>query len=111
MVRIVLFKAFSGFRSSTNSFHGSCRSGGSVKAALSAERPHGALPSWPGTPAFATSVYRIAMKTALARRLQDRRTPPCSLESFLPRFDRDGRLVPGRWLDLGTSTLEKIDVG
>jgi|SRR5438128_2526588 len=74
-------------------------------------RLHGALPSWRGTPAFATSVYRIAMKTALARRLQDRRTPPCSLESFLPRFDRDGRLVPGRWLDLGTSTLEKIDVG
>ncbi len=74
-------------------------------------RLHDALPSWPGSPAFATSLYRIAMKTALGRRLEDRRSRPCSLESFLPRFDRDGRLVPGRWLDLGTSTLEQIEVG
>ncbi len=74
-------------------------------------RLHDALPSWPGSPAFATYLYGIAMKTALVRRLQDRRSRPCSLESFLPRFDPDGRLVSSRWLDPGASTLEQIETG
>jgi RNA polymerase sigma-70 factor (ECF subfamily) len=52
------------------------------------------LREWRGTVAFATWLNRIAIKAALAHRLRHRRSPPCSLESFLPRFDRKGCLVP-----------------
>src|SRR3954469_10857112 len=52
---------------------------------------------------FRLSLYAIAVKTAMARRLRDRRRPLCSLDSFLPRFDREGRVVlrSGPWPDDG----------
>jgi RNA polymerase sigma-70 factor (ECF subfamily) len=52
---------------------------------------------------FRLSLYATAVKTAMARRLRDQRRPPCSLDSFLPRFDREGRVVlrSGPWLDDG----------
>ncbi len=69
---------------------------------------HRNLPTWPRMATFATWLYRIAIKTALARRLRR----PCSLEPFLPRFDREGRLVPGidRWPEL-ESVPERIGIG
>ncbi len=64
------------------------------------------------TATFGTRLYRIAMKTALARRLRDRCSQPCPLESFLPRFDGDGHLVPStsRWPEPDNSSLERMEV-
>jgi RNA polymerase sigma-70 factor (ECF subfamily) len=61
---------------------------------------------------FTTWLYRIAMKTALAQRQRDRRSPSLSLEPFLPAFDRAGRLVEskGRWPELDGSSSERTQV-
>jgi RNA polymerase sigma-70 factor (ECF subfamily) len=67
-------------------------------AFLAAWRELGSLPAGER---FTTWLYGLAMRTPLLRRQRDRRAPSCSLESFLPAFDRSGRLVAGkgRWLD------------
>jgi RNA polymerase sigma factor (sigma-70 family) len=57
---------------------------------LSAWRSIGSLPK--GS-TFATWLRGIAMRSALAQRQRDRLSPQCSLETFLPAFDRAGRVV------------------
>jgi RNA polymerase sigma-70 factor (ECF subfamily) len=61
---------------------------------------------------FTTWLYRIAMKTALAQRQSDRRSPSLSLEPFRPAFDRAGRLVEskGRWPELDGSSAGRTQV-
>ena len=49
------------------------------------------LPSFRGDAQFGTWVYRIAMNAALMHRRAARRRPADSLETYLPRFDADGR--------------------
>src|SRR5260370_31897203 len=50
------------------------------------------------------------MKPARAPRQRNRRSPPCSLEPFLPAFDRAGRLTAskGRWPDCTSSERMEI---
>jgi RNA polymerase sigma factor (sigma-70 family) len=66
-------------------------------------RLHRRIASQRAVAPFRASLYGIAVKTAMARRLRDRRRPLCSLDSFLPRFDREGRVVlrSGPWPDDG----------
>ncbi len=70
------------------------------------------LRSFPAGARFTTWLYGIAMKTALAHRQHDGRSPSCSLEALLPAFDRAGRLVAtkGRWPELDGSSSEPIEV-
>jgi RNA polymerase sigma-70 factor, ECF subfamily len=79
------------------------------QAFLSAWRELGSIPA--GT-RFATWLYGIAMKTALAHRQRDPHRPSASLEAFLPAFDGGGRLVPGegRWPELDGRSSERIEV-
>jgi RNA polymerase sigma-70 factor (ECF subfamily) len=66
----------------------------------------------PGTTPFTTCLYRIAIKTALTRRHLHGRSPAGSLESFLPRFDREGRLVAstGRWPMDESGSPERVEI-
>src|SRR5437868_6976806 len=66
---------------------------------LSVWRDASAFP--PGAP-FATCLYRVAVRNALAQRERDGRKPSCSLQSSLPAFDPEGRSVAseGRWSEL-----------
>jgi RNA polymerase sigma-70 factor (ECF subfamily) len=61
---------------------------------------------------FTTWLYRIAMKTALAQRQRDRRSPSLSLDPFLPAFDRAGRVVAskGRWPELDGNASGRTQV-
>src|SRR5258708_17399639 len=67
---------------------------------------------FPAGARFTTWLYGIAMKTALAHRQRNRRRPPCSLEPFLPAFDRAGRLVEskGRWPELDGRSSRRVEV-
>ncbi len=67
---------------------------------------------FPAGARFTTWLYGIAMKTALAHRQRDRRSPSSSLEPFLPAFDRAGRLAAnkGRWLELGGSSSGRMEI-
>jgi len=66
---------------------------------LSAWRDGGALA--PGA-RFATWLYRMALRNALAQRERGCPKPSCSLESLLPAFDAAGRLPAseGRWSEV-----------
>ena len=70
------------------------------------------LGSFPAGARFTTWLYGIAMKTSLAHRQRERRSPSCSLEAFLPAFEHAGRLVTskGRWSELEGSSAEPIEV-
>jgi RNA polymerase sigma-70 factor (ECF subfamily) len=61
---------------------------------------------------FTTWLYGIAMRTALAHRQHDRPRSSCSLELFLPAFDRAGHLVARkeRWSELDGSSSGRIEV-
>jgi hypothetical protein len=52
------------------------------------------------------------MKTALAQRQRERRSPSCSLERYLPAFDGAGRLAAskGRWPNLDGSSSQRIEI-
>jgi len=90
------------------------------QAFLSAWRELGSVPAGAN---FTTWLYGIAMKAALTQPQRDRRGPPTSLESFLPAFDRAGRLAasggpltprrqpsePGKITGLLREALECID--
>jgi RNA polymerase sigma-70 factor, ECF subfamily len=69
------------------------------------------LPRFPAGARFTTWLYGIAMRTALAHRQRDRR-PSCSLEPFLPAFDRAGHLVVRKehGPQLDGSSSERIEV-
>jgi RNA polymerase sigma-70 factor, ECF subfamily len=70
------------------------------------------LRSFQAGDSFKTWLYGIAMKTALAHREAQRRSPWGSLEELLPDFDHAGRLVEskGRWSELDGSPSEQIRV-
>ena len=70
------------------------------------------LAFFPADARFTTWLYGIAMKTAMAHRQRDRRSPSSSLERFLPAFDRAGRLAEskGRWPELEGSASERTEV-
>lgn len=59
-----------------------------------------------------TWLYRIAVQTALTHRQRNRRKRSCSLEAFLPAFDSDGRLMPGKgiWPDFDRSSLARVEL-
>jgi RNA polymerase sigma-70 factor (ECF subfamily) len=65
----------------------------------------------PAGEAFTTWLCGIAMRTALARR-RDRRRSSCSLEPFLPAFDDAGHLVARkeRWPELDGTASGRIEV-
>jgi len=69
------------------------------------------LGSFPAGKKFTTWLYGIAMKAALGHRQSDRRSPSCSLESFLPAFDSAGCVIEskGRW-PLDGSSSEPIHI-
>jgi len=60
----------------------------------------------------AISLYRLAIEMALERRARDRRQPSCSLEVFLPRYDKKGQVVLGRgsWSLLDEGAREAMEV-
>jgi RNA polymerase sigma-70 factor (ECF subfamily) len=73
---------------------------------------HHDLSEGSGKSSFAISLYRLAIEMALERRARDRSAPPCSLEAFLPRYDKDGHVVLGRgsWALLDDRAGEAMEV-
>jgi len=67
------------------------------------------LESFPAGARFTTWLYDIAMKTALAHRQRDRRSPSRSLEAFLPAFDGAGRLASSKG-ELEGSSSERTEI-
>jgi RNA polymerase sigma-70 factor (ECF subfamily) len=63
------------------------------QAFLSAWRDLGLFPA---DTKFTSWLYGIAMNAAVSHRQRDRRSPSCSLEPFLPAFDRLGRLLASK---------------
>ena len=71
------------------------------------------LRTYPAGARFTTWLYRIAMKTALARRARDgRRHTSRVLEAFMPAFDEAGALIAcdGRWPELDGRSPQRIDI-
>jgi RNA polymerase sigma-70 factor, ECF subfamily len=70
------------------------------------------LELFPADARFTTWLYGIAMKTALAHRQRERGSPSPSLETFLPTFDRTGRLASskGRWPELEDGSSERAEI-
>jgi len=77
---------------------------------LSAWSDPGALETDSG---FRTSLYRLAMKTALVHRACGSGKPSRPLDPWVPAFDSTGRLEAskGRWRVASADALEKMEIG
>jgi DNA-directed RNA polymerase specialized sigma24 family protein len=62
---------------------------------------------------FRTSLYKLAMKTALEHRARGSARPSRPLDPWVPAFDATGRLEKskGRWRDAGAEALEEMEIG